>query len=149
MTTDDSSAIPAVDLQSLASLVREVLADDQAEILDCLSTRMPSYGVNPVTSGIYRFSGTARSDDVIKPWSLILKQIQRIDLGERGKGYLNDPADWNYWKREAYAFQSGILERSQGGLFPVQCYAVSEPNVSTVWIWQQDLGDHFVVFCFC
>lgn len=46
----------------------------------------------------------------------MLKIAQWVDL--RGTplehDYLNEPVDWNYWKREALAYQSGILNGWQG-----------------------------------
>ncbi|MBK9623332.1 MAG: hypothetical protein KA388_00340 [Rhodocyclaceae bacterium] len=141
MTTPEARQDFVVTSQVLVPLVRQVLADAHAELLDWSYTRLPLYGVNPVTNGIFRFAGKARSNGVLKPWSLILKQIHWLDLGVNGRGYVDAPSDWNYWKREALAFQSGLLDGSYGGLLPAKCYAVTEPAPTTVWIWLQDLGD--------
>ena len=141
MITNEERTNPAVDAQTLAPLVCKALVDEQAKLLDWSCTRLPCYGVNPVTTGIFRFSGKADSDGALTPWSLILKQVYWPNLDGSGKGFADKPADWNYWKREAFAFQSDLLRHSQGGLLSVPCYAVSELNPSTIWIWLQDLGD--------
>ena len=141
MTPPDAPKDFPVTAQTLTPPVRQALADAQAELLDWSCTRLPLYGVNPVTTGIYRFTGNARSGGTSKPWSLILKQIHWLDLDGHGKHYLDTPSDWNYWKREALAYQSGLLDGSHGGLVPTQCYAVTEPAPTIAWVWLQDLGD--------
>jgi len=52
---------------------------------------------------------------------------------------MNNPPDWNYWKREALAYQSGILDKVQGDLVPVKCFHTSEPTDTNVWIWQEEV----------
>ena len=141
MITNELGLHAVVDAQTLAPLVREALADSQAKLLDWSCARLPCYGVNPVTTGIFRFSGKADIRGAIAPWSLILKQIHWRSLDGNATSFADHPADWNYWKREALAFQSGLLDQSPGGLLCVRCYAVTELNPSTVWIWLQDLGD--------
>ena len=139
-----ADAIPSnfsVDARTLTPLVQTLLADDKAELRDWSCKRLPCFGVNPVTAGIYRFSGKAQSGRGLKSWSFILKIIHWFDLGGSGNGYLDSPQDWNYWKREGEAHRCGILANWRGGLVPIRCLAVAEPGSSAVWMWLEDLGE--------
>jgi len=123
---------------TLTPVVRRALAEDDAELCDWSFSRVPTSAINPVTAGIYRFSGTARCGGGLVPWSLILKLVRRLNLGDGGKGYVDDPADWNYWKREGLVYRSGILDGWRGGLAPVKCHAVLESPTGLVWMWLEE-----------
>ena len=140
MALENAAEYSSVDAQTLVPLVRCLLADQQADLLDWSFAQLPCFGVNPVTTGIYRFSGHAQSGGKARPWSLILKVLHWLDLGSRGKDYLDNPSDWNYWRREAEVHRSGILANWHGGLRAVRCLSVFEPAPMTFWIWLQDLG---------
>jgi len=99
--------------------------------------------VNPATLGLYRLTGLAKvgsRDDV--DWAVVLKVVGDVDLAGSplDVGYLHDPQDLNYWKREAVAFESGLLDGWPGPLVPVRCLGVdnTEPGVS--WIWLEAHG---------
>jgi hypothetical protein len=51
------------------------------------------------------------------------------------------PSDWNYWKREALVFQSGILDDWKGDLVPVRCYDVVEQPDDSVWLWLEHVRE--------
>ncbi len=141
MTSANASHDFPITPPTLAPWVREALADAQAELIDWSWQRLPIYGVNPITTGIYRLTGTAQSRGILKSWALVVKQIHWLTLNGHGENYLDDPTDWNYWKREALAYQSGILDDLRGELLPPKCYAVTEPSPTTAWLCLQDLGD--------
>ena len=70
-------------------------------------------------------------------WSLILKII----IGSRGgeSGSLS-----GYWKREALAYQSGLLRNLPGDLSAPTCYGVTEvparaDGVEEAWIWLEEI----------
>jgi hypothetical protein len=54
---------------------------------------------------------------------------------------MNETGDWNYWKREALVFQSGILDDWKGDLVPVQCYDVTEKTDDSVWLWLEHVRE--------
>jgi hypothetical protein len=54
---------------------------------------------------------------------------------------MDEPGDWNYWKREALVFQSGILDAWQGDLVAVRCYQVVEQPDDSVWLWLEHVRE--------
>ena len=59
---------------------------------------------------MYRFDGTASHEGETVRWSAVLKVLGRSgndDEDERG---------WDYWRREALAYRSGLLAQLPGGL---------------------------------
>lgn len=98
---------------------------------------------NPVSAGIYRVTGTARSDASSLPWSAILK-ICRAPTNEE---LANAPDDWREmlvetlrWDREGEAYASGLLETLPDGLAAPRCFGV-ERHEGTLWIWLEDVAD--------
>ena len=53
------------------------------------------------------------------------------------------PTHWNYWKREALAYQSGILDSASSevgdGLAAPRCRGVVERSPTEVWLWLEDI----------
>jgi hypothetical protein len=49
-----------------------------------------------------------------------------------------NPRNWAYWKREALAFQSGLLPRVQSPLITSRCYSIREDN-NGAWIWMEHI----------
>jgi len=131
--------VEAVSLEALVPMVRRALADDHLTVLDREVSQLQGAG-NPTTRGLFRISGTARrtSGEVV-PWQLVLKVVGDADLIETG--YCHEPTDWNYWKREALAFRSGLLDGWPGPLWPVRAYAVEDVTADEVWVWLQVCGD--------
>jgi len=68
-------------------------------------------------------------------WSLILKVL--YPPADRGQ-----PSDWDYWRREADAYQSGLLDDLPGGLAAPRCFGVVEHPDDTCWIWMEDVADN-------
>lgn len=85
--------------------------------------------------GVYRVHGTAMSDDIPLSWSLILKAM-RAETGELSN---SDSSAWSYWKREALAYQSGILAQLPGGIRAPRCYGVDERLDGSVHLWLEDV----------
>ena len=143
MTQELEQQLSALTSETLTPIVRRAVADDSAEVIEWSFSPVSGEAINPITAGIYKFAGQAQSHEQIIPWSVILKIAQWVDFTGTPleKGYLNDPLDWNYWKREALAYQSGILEKVQGHLIPVKCLHISEPTDTSVWIWQEEVNE--------
>lgn len=98
--------------------------------------------VNPGTLGIYRVSGMAQTQDGSQPFSMVFKAVGDVDLTGHplDEGYIHLPEDWNYWKREALVFQSGVLDGYRGPLVAVRCLGV-EDNGDSAFMWLEELHD--------
>jgi hypothetical protein len=86
-------------------------------------------------SAVFRLQGEARDGSESISWSLILKAIKASEKASSQDGI------W-YWKREALAYQSGILNQLAGGnISAPACYVVSERSDGSIWLWMQDIKD--------
>jgi hypothetical protein len=73
------------------------------------------------------------------PWSLILKIIS-----PSGRGLSSAARDENhplYWRREALAYQSGMLTDLPGGVVTPAVIAINEQSDDTIWLWLEDVVD--------
>jgi hypothetical protein len=98
---------------------------------------------NPVSQGIFRVSGNARSGASLLPWSAVLK-ICRAPTAEE---LATADADRRQllvetlrWDREGEAYASGLLETLPGGLSAPRCFGV-ERHDGTLWIWLENVAD--------
>jgi hypothetical protein len=140
---DLKAQLDAIDGDTLVPIVRLVLNRNRATVVDWSYAPLGHGVINPVTAGLFKVAGKASDEGKHLPWSVILKIIHWVDL--RGTpladDYMNEPGDWNYWKREALVYQSGILDDWQGDLVPVRCYAVNEQADSSVWLWLEHIKE--------
>jgi hypothetical protein len=88
------------------------------------------------TLGIYRVTGTARSERREVPWSVVLKMA-----GPSRRAEFNEPNSPEYWKREVFAYQSGVLNKLPSGLVAARCYGVDELADGTYRIWLEDVQE--------
>lgn len=121
-----------------APLVAQALNKIDLEILDWRVTPLGAQGSKAVDigEGVWRVSGAAQDRDGVHPWSLIRKGLHASDAFNA-----RDPTSWNYWKREALAFQSGLLADLPGALRAPRCYAVQEDGGDRVWLWLEDIQE--------
>ena len=130
----------ALELQSaeLAPLVAQALDKTNLEVLDWRVISLGAQGSKTVDigEGVWRISGTAQDGGGVHPWSLIRKGLHASDAFNA-----RDPGSWNYWKREALAFQSGLLAGLPGALKAPRCYAVEEEGDERVWLWLEDIQE--------
>jgi hypothetical protein len=122
----------AIDQATLTPLVQSALGSKTVEVMDWDYERL--HGGAGAGNAIYRFSGQGRDQGQTVPWSLILKTLQPQVPGD-------DPSAWNYYKREAVAYQSGWLDDLPGGLAAPRCFDVVEHPDGTCWIWLEDVRD--------
>ena len=116
----------------LESLLREVWGDQKLQLRDWKVSKIS--GGLEFGSTIYRLQGSAEAAGNSKAWSLILKIIQP-DL------QFSDPQGYRYWKREAEAYRSGLLQKLPGQVTAPHCYAVQEKPDGAAWIWLEDVRD--------
>ena len=125
--------LQAIDGAVLTPLVQRSLNRPVAKILHW--QYRPLIGGVELESSLYRFTGDAEVKGETLPWTLILKIIQ-----SPADGYDN-PVSFRYWKREALAYQSDVLNNLPGGITAPQCFATGEKPSGAYWIWMEDIKD--------
>jgi hypothetical protein len=130
-----------LDAAALAPIVRQVLARPAATVEIWQYTQI-KLGMGMMTGGVYRFTGTARAEGGAPlPWSVVLKIISQGD--GPAAALLADPHHGLYWKREALAYHSGLLDDLPGGLAAARCYAIWEQPDESCWLWLEDVPDRY------
>ena len=125
--------VKTIDRTVLTPLVRRALGHESVEIGEW--RHQPIIGGAEMASSLYRFSGDALAAGETIPWTLILKIIPSPPGGS------GDPQGLRYWKREALAYQSGLLNDLPGGLAAPRCYEATEHPDGAYWIWMEDIRD--------
>jgi hypothetical protein len=120
-----------LDRSAVTPLVRRAMQSSTVEVYD--------WSVYPIHSGdgeglgVYRFVGTGKDRGQPVGWSLILKAFgSPAEGGEEG--------DWNYWKREAMAYRSGLLDDLPGSMAAPRCLGVEELADGIVRLWLEDVA---------
>lgn len=115
--------------------VNKLLGRSDAAIETWTCTPVDYKTPNFVNGGLFRLHGTAAVDQSSVPWSLIIK-ITNPDA-DRGA-----ETHYNYWKREAFAYRSGLSSMLPDGISVPACYAVEEKSDGRLWLWLEELeGD--------
>lgn len=120
---------------------RGYLTDLVQKALDRPGLQVTSWKAQPIHGGlewdsaVFRVQGEAGDGGETIPWSLILKAVKPADKAR-------DPAGIWYWKREALAYQSGLLHHLPGGnVTAPTCYAVEERPDGSLRLWLEDVKD--------
>jgi hypothetical protein len=106
-------------------------------ILTDHSLRRLAGGTGEGSQGIYRLSGTGMDDGQAVPWSLILKIL--VPPGDLSSQAVHSPSGFAYWKREAEALASGLLDELPAGLSAPGCYEVAVQPDGSVWLWMEEV----------
>jgi len=131
MEQSTNDPLKTIDATTLTPLVRQVLKRPTARAVDWQSNELYGGGI---TTKIMRFSGNAEDENTILPWSLILKTIHPYEKED-------DPTSLRYWKREAIAYQSGLLDDLPGRIRAPLCYGIVEQPEHEVWLWMEEIAD--------
>jgi hypothetical protein len=143
MTTSD---LDLVDNAHLTPLVRRLLDHPEARVLDFGHAPLEYPLINPIAGGIHRFHGHAAFGAETVPFSLILK-VSRPPAGgmtPRGvapPGWAEEPEHWNYWRREARLYESGVLANLAGRLVVPRCCGVEQRAGPSSWLWLEEVHD--------
>lgn len=129
------TAVPHVNLEpaDVTLVVQRMLGDANCEASDLSVTAVS--GGSETTSSLYTVSGSAATAQGIVPWSVILKCIHPSHAPE-------NPAAWDYRRREPLAYASGELTTLPRGLSAPQCFDVTEQPDGSIWIWLEHLAHH-------
>lgn len=132
---------PAFDAETLTSKVRKALGLPFFRIDDWRCTSLTGHISNPATGGLYRVigSGSGRQNAQPIPWSFILKIVHLAEDAPQGWG--SDLLHFGYWKREALAYQSGILEDLGANLRAPHCFEVAEQPDGSLWLWLEEITE--------
>jgi hypothetical protein len=104
MEYNPDTRLRSIDEATLTPLVRRALGSQTMEVTSWDRQQIHGgfgYG-SAGGSAIHRFSGQGCDQEQALGWSLILKVLH--PPADRGH-----PSDFNYWRREAHAFESGLL----------------------------------------
>lgn len=117
---------------ALEDAVRALTGSATARVLSWQCSPVDWRVVSEVTGGLHRLSGTLEHDGDIKPWSLVVK------VNHCPPEY--DNADEAEWRREEFAYTSGIL-RPRDGFAMARCLAVTRPSDEETRLWLEDIRD--------
>ena len=127
-----TAQLATIDQATLTLLVQSALNSETVEVINWDYEQLHA-GVGAGTA-VYRFSGEGRDQEQKMPWSLILKTL--CPAGDN-----TNVSAWNYYKREADAYQSGWLDDLPGGLAAPRSFDVVEHPDGTCWMWLEDVAD--------
>jgi hypothetical protein len=93
------------------------------------------------SGGIRRVAGTAWHLGRAIEWSVIVKILlrQEVVVGDY-RPQRNDPRAFDYWRREADAYDSGLLADLGGGLLAPRCFRIDDLG-DEVLLWLEDVPD--------
>jgi len=135
-----SAQLAIVPSATMTTLARQVLGEESAEI-GAWHPQAIHGGLGVSSIGILRLVGTARIAGEARPWSLVLKAIRPPAPDSATARMERDEGHVLYWRREANAYQSGLLSDLPAGLVAPRCYGVDERPDGSVWLWLGDLHD--------
>ncbi len=128
-----SNPTQLVDRACLTSLVQKMLGRPKLQVSDWKVQQL--HGGLEWGSAVFRFQGDAADAGETVPWSLILKTIMSAEKSA-------DPGGIWYWKREALAYQGGLLHDLPGGnVTAPTCYEIRERPGGSMWLWMEDIKD--------
>ena len=127
-----AAQLSAIDQATLNPIVQSALNSETAEVTGW--EREQLHGGMGLGTAIYRFSGEGHDRGQKAPWSLILKTLCPAEDNA-------SVSAWNYYKREADAYQSGWLDDLPGGLAAPRSFGVVEHPDGTCWIWLEEVAE--------
>ena len=141
MESDGQSTSPALRQDDVESIVAQIIGDARIESLDwCVRTMTNGAdGAHVGGSGVFCVSGTAHVAGRQRPWSAVLKALGGANAA--GKEFTDDPAAWNYWKREILAFESGLLADLSGDLVAPRCYGITGRPHDEWHLWLEQIEE--------
>lgn len=92
---------------------------------------------NLTTAGIFHLYGHVRINNKQQPWSIIIKII-KSDSTEK-----EDITHHNYWRREAFIFESKILDDLPDSIQVAKSYLVEEQQDGTLWLWMERIEGRY------
>ncbi|HEV8671704.1 MAG TPA: hypothetical protein VGS01_13330 [Candidatus Limnocylindria bacterium] len=139
---------PEVDRERLTAVVAGALCRPIDALGEWTLAPIGYAAFNPVSQGLYRVAGSARSGGEDLSWSVVLKicrapreeDFANIALDDREK--LREVLRWD---READAYASGLLDTLPPGLAAPRCFGVDRHDDSA-WLWMEYVVDETVAW---
>jgi Phosphotransferase enzyme family len=137
-----------LDRDELTAIACRVLERDDIDLRDWAVQAVAYDATNPVSGGVYRIQGSATAANETISWSVILKIVRAPAETESRPGYwttafvpatsMSSPP--MYWKREALAYRSGLLDSVPAGLLAPRCFVLEEKSPTCYWLWLEDIS---------
>jgi hypothetical protein len=132
---DLTARVRALTAADLTVVLRRVLRDDASELLGW-TAESPDWTAL-VAKGIYLLRGSARlGSGEETSWAVVLKVVE-----DDGSPEVHEPDGLLYWRREALALTSGLLDQQSGPFVPVRLLHVQETAENELWMWLECLDD--------
>lgn len=135
MSQDTLAQLHNLDPALLTAVVRQAQHSPALALLDWSVEPLGHEKIIDTTGGLYRFHGHGEDGDGPRPWSIVLKIVNRPS-GEM----CQSPREWCYWQREMLAFRSGMLAGLPGPVRAPRCYGVTERE-SGGWLWLEQIAE--------
>lgn len=128
-----AATTPDLSAEALTEPVRRALGSNIAEVIDWTCAALRWSAIAPTTAGLFHVTGSADVGGKSRDWTLVLKVIRRPVEAVEDK---SAPA---YWRREADAFASGVLDDLDGIEAPA-CYGTDD-RPDGVWLWLEHVAE--------
>ena len=125
-----------LNLDRVTRVVRSALSRPDAAIVSWQSEPIAYASMGVESRGLFRLKGTALSAGKQHTWELILKVFRPLSDDSTLL-----PASDPYWKREALAYTSGLLDALPEGMV-VPCYYEVEEVEGSLWLWLEAVQSH-------
>ena len=142
-----TAAAPELDRARLTSVAAGALGQAVDAVAHWTVAPLGYTVFNPVSQGIFRVTGTARSGATSLPWSAVLKICRapsEEELAQAPPDRREVLVDTLRWDREGEAYASGLLDTLPSGLGAPRCFGVDRRDDGTLWIWLEHIADDVV-----
>jgi hypothetical protein len=129
---DENSFAAALDLDALAPVASAALGSPAEPTRVWVARVYAEPILAPATRTLVWVSGEARVGGAIAPWFAVVKVLGPTEGHSREA---TGPGGYGYWRREADAYSSGVLEDLGASFEAPRCYAVEERSDGTIWLW--------------
>jgi hypothetical protein len=132
----------AIDDEAVQTVARKVIDDPESVLLKWSGARISGglTGEVGLSGGVHRISGTILSRGARTEWSVILKVLRHVPIkvGEV-EVEREDSGTFDYWRREALAYSSGLLDELGDGLVAPRWFGSVEDTEGEIGLWLEDL----------
>ncbi|TLS50736.1 DUF1679 domain-containing protein [Paenibacillus antri] len=132
MATENDIA-KEIDVDRLQAISNRILTEESAVLMDWSCHPIGPRANNFVTAGVFRISGNTRlRNGAVRAWSVIVKVVREDPRRD-------DPAHYNYWRREILVYDSELLRNLPANIVAPQCYGIDGQVDGSVWLWLEDI----------